>query len=88
MSRCCPPLSAAHQAAPNERIRPAAVTIRPIRPEDEPLMSAFHATLSEQTVHQRYFGTLKLAERVSHDRLRRICFNDFDREIVLVVESK
>ena len=31
------------------------VTIRPIRPEDEPLMVRFHETLSEQTVYLRYF---------------------------------
>lgn len=64
----------------------AAVTIRPIRPEDEPMMTDFHRGLSEKTVHQRYFGTSKLEERISHHRLRRICFNDFDREIVLVVD--
>jgi acetyltransferase len=49
-------------------------------------MVDFHRTLSDQAVHQRYFGTLKLEERVAHQRLRRICFNDFDREIALVVE--
>ncbi|HEX9284572.1 MAG TPA: acetate--CoA ligase family protein, partial [Nitrospirales bacterium] len=31
------------------------VTIRPIRPEDEPLMVKFHETLSEQSVYFRYF---------------------------------
>ena len=31
------------------------VTIRPIRPEDEPAMVAFHATLSERSVYLRYF---------------------------------
>jgi acetyltransferase len=29
-----------------------------------------------------------LGQRVAHDRLIRICFNDFDREMALVVESK
>ena len=62
------------------------VTIRPIRPEDEPLMTRFHSTLSDQSVRQRYFGAMKLSERVAHQRLRRICMNDFDREIVLVVD--
>jgi acetyltransferase len=64
------------------------VMIRPIRPEDEPLMVKFHATLSEQTVYFRYFHHIDLAQRTAHDRLRRICFNDFDREIVLVAEVK
>ena len=35
------------------------VTIRPIRPEDEPLMVAFHKTLSEESVHLSVF---RLAE--------------------------
>jgi acetyltransferase len=66
----------------------AAVTIRPVRPEDEPLMIQFHHTLSEQAVRQRYFGAFRLSERISHKRLRRTCFNDFDREIVLVVDRE
>jgi acetyltransferase len=54
------------------------ITIRPIRPEDEPLMVKFHGTLSEDTVHFRYFGLQKLELRVAHERLTRICFNDYD----------
>ena len=65
-----------------------AVTVRPIRPEDEPLMVNFHKTLSEQSVYQRYFSQLKLDERIAHDRLTRICFNDYEREIALVVEHE
>src|SRR6185437_12363599 len=34
------------------------VTIRPILPEDEPLMAEFHRTLSDRTVYLRYFGSL------------------------------
>jgi acetyltransferase len=60
------------------------ITIRPIRPEDEPLMVKFHGTLSEETVHFRYFGLQKLKLRVAHEQLTRICFNDYDREIALV----
>lgn len=62
------------------------VTIRPIRPEDEPLVVKFHKTLSEQTVRQRYFHLLKLDERIRHERLIRVCFNDYDREIALVAD--
>ncbi|MFS0513718.1 bifunctional acetate--CoA ligase family protein/GNAT family N-acetyltransferase [Nostoc sp. UIC 10607] len=62
------------------------VTIRPIRPEDEPLMVQFHKTLSEQSVYFRYFHLIKLQSRVTHERLTRICFIDYDREIALVVE--
>jgi acetyltransferase len=62
------------------------VTIRPIRPEDEPVMVGFHESLSERSVYLRYFSALKLQQRVAHSRLLRICFNDYDREIALVAE--
>ena len=63
------------------------VTIRPIRPEDEPLMVKFHGTLSDRTVYLRYFCSLSLAHRTAHERLIRICFGD-ERETVLVVEHQ
>jgi acetyltransferase len=62
------------------------VTIRPIRPEDEPLIARFHQTLSERSVQLRYFHAMKLSARTAHDRLTRVCFNDYDREIALVAE--
>jgi acetyltransferase len=66
----------------------APVMIRPIRPEDEPLMVKFHETLSEESVYHRYFSALQLSQRIAHERLTRICFNDYDREIALVAEYK
>jgi acetyltransferase len=65
-----------------------AVTIRPIRPEDEPLMVQFHRTLSDRSVRLRYFHPLKLTLRVAHERLIRVCFADYDREMPLVVERR
>jgi acetyltransferase len=62
------------------------VTIRPIRPEDEPLMIDFHKSLSEETIHLRYFGFLTAETLITNERLARICFSDYDREIALVVE--
>jgi acetyltransferase len=62
------------------------VTIRPIRPEDETLMVKFHETLSDRSVYLRYFSSLSLRRRVAHERLLRICFGDYDREMVLVAE--
>jgi acetyltransferase len=64
------------------------VTIRPIRPEDEPLMVKFHGTLSDRTVYLRYFSSISLARRTAHERLVRICFSDYEREIVLVADYK
>lgn len=65
-----------------------SLVLRPIRPEDEPLLVKFHANLSEKSVYHRYFNQLKLNERVAHERLVRICFNDYDREIALVAERR
>lgn len=62
------------------------VTIRPIRPDDEPLMVAFHHTLSDRSVYLRYFAPLTLARRTDHQRLTRMCFIDYAREMALVVE--
>jgi acetyltransferase len=62
----------------------AAVRIRPIRPEDEPLMVHFHEKLSQESVQQRYLENLKLDQRTAHERLTRICFIDYDREMALV----
>ena len=64
------------------------IFIRPIKPEDEPQMVKFHETLSEESVYNRYFSALKLSQRITHERLTRICFNDYDREIALVAELK
>jgi acetyltransferase len=64
------------------------VTIRPIRPEDEPAMVKFHETLSERSVYLRYFHLMGLEQRTQHDRLTRICFIDYDREMALVAERR
>ena len=64
------------------------VTIRPIRPEDEPLMVQFHHTLSERSVYLRYFCSLSLSTRVEHERLVRICFGSYDRGFALVADRK
>jgi len=63
------------------------VTIRPIRPEDEPAMVRFHETLSERSVYLRYFHLINLEQRTQHERLTRICFIDYDREMALVAET-
>jgi acetyltransferase len=95
------PTSVADGALPRTAIRPyprqyvgewtapdgTSLVIRPIRPEDEPLMVDFHGTLSEETVYARYFTYLKLSQRTAHERLTRICFIDYDREMALVAEG-
>jgi acetyltransferase len=62
----------------------SAIQFRPIRPEDEPLMVKFHESVSDASVYFRYFQFLKLSQRIAHERLSRIVFNDYDRELALV----
>jgi acetyltransferase len=64
------------------------VTFRPIRPEDEPLMVKFHETLSDRSVYFRYFHPMRLNQRVAHERLQRMCFIDYSREMALVVDYR
>jgi acetyltransferase len=94
-------LFAAGESIPRSAIRPypsqytwqaelrdgSTAVIRPIRPEDEPSIARFHTTLSDRTVYSRYFGFLKLSDRIAHERLTRVCFVDYDREIALVAEQ-
>jgi acetyltransferase len=57
------------------------VTIRPICPEDEPLIVALHAAHSEHTIRMRFFSLVKTLSRES---LIRLCHLDYDREMALV----
>ncbi len=66
----------------------ATFCMRPIRPEDEADLIAYHKELSENSVRQRYFDFISLDKRIAHERLLRICFNDFDREIALVAQEE
>ena len=91
-----------HAALPRPAIRPypaqyvehwvlkdgRKATIRPIRPEDEPLIAQFHQDLSEHSVYLRYFHVMHVSQRVAHERLTRICFTDYDREMALVVDYR
>ncbi len=62
------------------------ILFRPIRPEDEPMMVKFHGTLSDESIHLRYFHMEKLDTRVAHERLIRKCFIDYAQEMALVAE--
>ena len=64
------------------------VVIRPIRAEDEMLMGKFHASLSDQTVYQRFLSPILVSTRTTHERLARVTHNDYDREIALVAEGE
>ncbi|MBS1245358.1 MAG: acyl-CoA synthetase forming [Chloroflexi bacterium] len=65
-----------------------SVMIRPIRPEDEPMLVKFHETLSDRSVYLRYLQPMLLSDRVAHERLLRICHSDYDRDITLIAERE
>lgn len=71
---------------PNQYIAPFRLrdgreaTVRPIRPEDEPLLIALHAAHSEHTIRMRFFSMVKT---LSRDSLIRLCHLDYDREMAL-----
>jgi acetyltransferase len=62
------------------------VVFRPIGGDDEDAMVGFHRCLSSETVYARYFNVLKLSERITHERMNRICHPALHDETVLVVE--
>ena len=64
------------------------VTVRPIRPEDEPLMDAFNRTLSPHSIYLRYFHPVSPIHLTSHEQLARLCFADYDRDMILVAERQ
>lgn len=63
----------------------ASFIIRPIRPDDAPLLAVFHAGLSEESVYLRYFEPLPLNRRIAPDRLAERC-RPGEQEWVLVAE--
>ena len=65
----------------------AEVVLRPIRPEDEPAMAAFHRGLSNQSVYNRYFSYMHVEKRTSHEKLSRECFTDYERNMIIVAEE-
>ncbi|HET6513950.1 MAG TPA: bifunctional acetate--CoA ligase family protein/GNAT family N-acetyltransferase [Thermodesulfovibrionales bacterium] len=55
--------------------------IRPIRPEDEPLLYSLFRTLSEETIVFRFNQRLT---DMPHERLARYCQLDYERELAFV----
>ncbi len=74
---------------PEEYVRPARmrdgtpVTLRPIKPEDEPLWLALLGSCSKESIYSRfrYFFFWQ-----SHDVASRYCYIDYDRELAIVAE--
>lgn len=60
-----------------------SVTIRPIKPEDEPMERELFKTFSKKTQKHRFFHLIK---DISHELLQRYTHIDYDREIALIAE--
>jgi acetyltransferase len=58
------------------------VTMRPIRPEDEPLWHEMLDACSPESIHMRFRSMVKH----THEMATRYCFIDYDRELAIVVE--
>ena len=61
------------------------VTLRPIKPEDEPLGYELLSNLSPQTFKERFF---QQTAKITHEMLIRLCNIDYDREVALVAEIR
>lgn len=59
------------------------VTLRPIKPEDEPLWHEMLAASSEESIRARFRA---LFSRTTHQMATRYCFIDYDREMAIVAE--
>jgi len=59
------------------------VLLRPVRPEDEPLLRKLFDTFSEETMRFRFFHIIK---DISHEILASYCNIDYSREMTIVAE--
>jgi len=59
------------------------LTLRPIRPEDEPQWLALVASCSPETLHARFHYLFK---QPTHEMAVRFCFLDYDRELAIMAE--
>ncbi len=56
--------------------------VRPIRPDDEPLIQAFTRRLTPEDVRMRFFGPLR---ELSHELAARLTQIDYDREMAFLL---
>ncbi len=62
-----------------------SVILRPIKPEDEPMMDEMYSALSDETFRARFFQSTK---RATHEMHIRQCSIDYDREMGIVAETR
>ncbi len=62
-----------------------SLLLRPIKPEDAPLLAEMYATISEEAFHGRFFQS---SRKASQGMCERQCSIDYDREMGIVAEVK
>jgi acetyltransferase len=60
------------------------VTLRPIRPEDEPMWHQMLDSCSPESIRSRFFSLIK---EFTHEMATRYCWIDYDREMAIVAET-
>ena len=60
------------------------MTLRPILASDESAIREFHTRLTDNSVYETFKFDFPFDERTAHQRLARVCFNDYSRELSLV----
>jgi acetyltransferase len=65
-----------------------SIIFRPIRPEDELSMISFLKQLSKKSIVNRYLKTFRCDELIAKERLIKMCYGDYDREITVIAELK
>src|ERR1700753_3284091 len=56
--------------------------VRPIRPDDEPMLQAFSRRLTAEDMRLRFFGPLR---ELSHEMAARLTQIDYDREMAFLL---
>ena len=59
----------------------SAVTLRPIRPEDQPTHAELMARMTPQDLRLRFFGQVR---QISHHQMARLTQIDYDREMAFI----
>jgi acetyltransferase len=61
------------------------ITLRPIKPEDEPLLGDMLRELSQETLKERFFQNI---QKITHEMLIKFCNINYDREIRILAETR
>lgn len=78
-----PPLYPAHEASDVFLRSGSTVRLRPIRPQDAPLLLAFYRRLSPESLYLRFFGAVRMDEA----RAAEICCVDYEDTFGFVAEG-